>query len=298
MDQHYGIFRAKVLANGHKAKDGWVYVKLLNTIFVKDPFWAAPAFPNGQFFVPAVGNHVFVFFEEGYLNSPIYFGQFYLQKDMPDEIKATYPSRRLIKTKKGHKIEFEESNQKEMLRLTSAPKNGKSHTITLDTDKEEIQILHSSGKSSIIMGLNGKVKILTDALDVESKDVNWKSDKVDWKAGDSMSFEDKNGNKLIKSKDGISIKDKDGNRVDMTHQGIKIVDKFGGQIEMKSGKITITSKGQLVLASGTKGVVRTGDKARPHTHKFILTSPTGPVQGQILPESVQFDVGSQRVKAG
>lgn len=294
----YGIYRAVVIANRHPAKDGWVYLRLVNQELINKRFWAAPAFPNGQFFMPCVGDMVFVMFEEGYMNSPLYMFQAYLPSKTPSEVKDTYPSRRILKTRKGHKIEFEETNQKEMLSITSAPKSGKSHNITLDVEKDEIRITHSSGKSSIVMGQDGIVKLITGVLTVETKDVNWQSEKVSWKAGDILEFTDKNGNKMTKDKNGIILKDKSGNRILMDSKGFKIVDKFGGFIEMKSGKITITSKGTVVLSNGTKGVVRAGDSARPHSHKFVLSSPTGPVSGQILPSTVKFDVASQRVKAG
>ncbi len=297
-DMLNGVYRAKVLANKHKAKDGWVFVRLTNRMIVNEPFWAAPAFSSGQFYVPAAGDHVFIMFEEGYLKSPIYFGQFYLQNQTPSEISTTYPSRRLIKTKKGHKIEFEETDKQEMISITSAPKNGKSHNITLDVEKEEIQIIHSSGKSSIVMGLDGKVFIKTDALNIDTKDVTWKSEKVSWKSGEAVELIDKNGNSIIKDKDGISVKDKNNNRAILNSKGVKILDKFGGIIEMKSGHIKISCKGQIILAGGTKGVVRVGDSARPHTHRFVLSSPVGPVTGTIFPASVKFDIGSQRVKSG
>jgi len=298
MSMLYGIYRARVIANKHKAKDGNIYVRLVNQELISQPFWASPAFPNGQFFVPFVGDVVFVMFEEGFIKSPLYMFQAFLPGKEPKEISENYPSRRMIKTKKGHKIEFEETNQKEFVSITSAPKLGKSHNIILDVEQDEIRITHSSGKSSIVMGKDGVVTLITGVLTVETKDVNWQSEKVSWKAGDILEFTDKNGNKLTKDKNGIILKDKNGNRVLMDSKGFKIVDKFGGFIEMKSGKITITSKGTVVLANGTKGVVRAGDSARPHTHKFVLSSPTGPVSGQILPTSVKFDVVSQRVKAG
>lgn len=80
--------------------------------------WAAPAMPlgdcsgsNGIFIVPSVGSKVWVFFEGGDINQPVYFASAPDKVNgVPSERTTNYPKRRVIKTSGGIVIIMDDEN--------------------------------------------------------------------------------------------------------------------------------------------------------------------------------------------
>jgi uncharacterized protein involved in type VI secretion and phage assembly len=84
--------------------------------------WAAPASPFagadiGFFFLPQVGDMVWVEFEEGDLDQPIWSGGSWARPDrdseIPAEAKTSYPEQAVIKTKAGNVIVLVDAAGKE-----------------------------------------------------------------------------------------------------------------------------------------------------------------------------------------
>lgn len=75
--------------------------------------WAVPAPPlssgagvgYGSFAVPEVGSFVFVFFEEGDINQPVYFAEAPTSDHgLPSDRTTNYPNRKIVETSSGVKI--------------------------------------------------------------------------------------------------------------------------------------------------------------------------------------------------
>jgi hypothetical protein len=131
--------------------------------------WAMPCVPYGgqknQGFlcVPEVGAGVWVEFEEGDLEFPIWVGTFWSEPGGESEIPTLNgvdgnerkieqkpPTRKIIKTKKGHTIQFEDADKEEMVIIVEATHK---HVVTLD--KTGIQITDGVNGNKIVMGKEG-----------------------------------------------------------------------------------------------------------------------------------------------
>ena len=131
--------------------------------------WAMPCVPYGgqenQGFlcIPEVGAGVWVEFEEGDLEFPIWVGTFWSEPGGKSEIptlsdadgqerknEQAQPTRKILKTNKGHTIQFEDADGEEMVIIVEATHK---HVVTLD--KEGIQITDGVNSNKIILGQDG-----------------------------------------------------------------------------------------------------------------------------------------------
>jgi hypothetical protein len=131
--------------------------------------WAMPCAPYGgqknQGFltIPEVGAGVWVEFEEGDLEFPIWVGTFWSEpggesempalngadgKELKNEQKP--PTRKIIKTQKGHTIQFEDADGEETVIIVEA-----AHKHVVALNKEGIQITDGVSGNRIIMGKGG-----------------------------------------------------------------------------------------------------------------------------------------------
>ena len=131
--------------------------------------WAMPCVPyggqenQGFWCIPEVGAGVWVEFEEGDLEFPIWVGTFWSEPGGASEIptlndadgkerknEQAQPTRKILKTNKGHTIQFEDADGKEMVILVEATHK---HVVTLN--KDGIQITDGVNGNKIIMGQDG-----------------------------------------------------------------------------------------------------------------------------------------------
>jgi uncharacterized protein involved in type VI secretion and phage assembly len=86
--------------------------------------WALPVFPfaglnHGLILIPEVGDHVWIEFEQGDPNYPIWTGTWLTEGDMPIPNLET---KRMLETRNGHKILVDDSANKLELIHASGPK--------------------------------------------------------------------------------------------------------------------------------------------------------------------------------
>ena len=131
--------------------------------------WAMPCVPyggqknRGFLSIPEVGAGVWVEFEEGDLEFPIWVGTFWSEPGGESEIPALNgadgkerkneqkpPTRKIIKTQKGHTIQFEDADGEEMVIIFEA-----THKHVVALNKEGIQITDGVNGNKIIMGKGG-----------------------------------------------------------------------------------------------------------------------------------------------
>jgi uncharacterized protein involved in type VI secretion and phage assembly len=184
-----------VVDNRDPEKRGRLKLKVPTVLGDQDTGWALPCLPfgglanQGLFMIPEVDAQVWVEFEEGNLDHPIWVGVFWQQtSDTPEEAALDEPTTRIIRTPSGHVLQFDDQSGEEQFRLA-----------------------HPAG-TELTINPQGTVE-LTDAagakltLDSESNQVI---------------LEDSNGNTVTLDASGTKIQDSNGNQVEMAAAGITL----------------------------------------------------------------------------
>src|SRR5262249_46301863 len=105
--RYYGKYRGQVTDNNDPDNLGRIKAKVPRLLDTEETGWALPAFiyggasEQGLFFVPDQGAGVWIEFEEGDLNKPLWTGTWFTGGDIPESAK---PGKKVLKTKSGHKI--------------------------------------------------------------------------------------------------------------------------------------------------------------------------------------------------
>jgi phage baseplate assembly protein V len=97
----------------------------------------------GTFFVPEVGDEVLVAFIHGDMRMPVILGGLYNGKDKPPSDRQKDKDQKLIRTKAGHELLFDDSTAERRIKLTTAGQ----HVFDLD-DKDTRAFAKTSGRSS------------------------------------------------------------------------------------------------------------------------------------------------------
>jgi uncharacterized protein involved in type VI secretion and phage assembly len=118
---------------------------------------------QGCLFIPEVGAGVWVEFEEGDLEYPIWVGTFWSrpggESELPKPNQADGaeeggvqdpPTRKIIKTAGGHTIQFEDAGGEEMVTIVEA---GNGNVITMD--KNGVQVLDGANGHCLKMSQEG-----------------------------------------------------------------------------------------------------------------------------------------------
>jgi Type VI secretion system/phage-baseplate injector OB domain len=175
----YGKYRGFVVNNRDPKRLGRLTLRIPSVLGSEvTSGWAIPCLPYGgqknQGFlcIPDVGAGVWVEFEDGDLEFPIWVGTFWSEpggeseiptlneadgkerKNEPDsegrKNEAKPPTRKILKTSKGHTIQFEDADREEMVTIVEATHK---HVVTLN--KDGIQITDGVNGNKIIMGREG-----------------------------------------------------------------------------------------------------------------------------------------------
>ena len=202
--------------------------------------WALPCVPyggdanQGMLFIPEVGAGIWVEFEEGDLEFPIWVGTFWSKPggtselplpNKPDSSEESAvqdpPTRKIIKTKRGHTIQFEDDPDDDKC-LIVIYEGVHIHMISLDKDGINI----SDGVNTHVITLNGDGVNISDGVNTHVITLN---------------------NEGIKISDGKTNKD---NVITFSSDGISIVSK--ADITLTGQKIILNAKGDMTLDSKGK----------------------------------------------
>ncbi|MEU4217118.1 phage baseplate assembly protein V [Actinoplanes sp. NPDC026623] len=203
----WGKYRGRVVDNEDPARLGRLRVSV-PSVLGPDVVtgWASPCAPyggaadQGMFFIPERKAGVWIEFEEGDLEFPIWVGTYWSRPDDGSEVPLAnaaadaseaaepqqVPTRKTIKTLKGHTLQFEDADKAEAILLYEGV-NG--HLVTLD--KNGIAVL------------------------------------------------DGFGNEVVLSKDGIRLTDLTGNEISMTGDALTIIAKKDLTIDATGKKVQI-----------------------------------------------------------
>jgi hypothetical protein len=168
----YGKYRGLVVDNADPANLGRLTVKVpsvLGSNIVTG--WALPCVPyggdadQGFLFIPEKNAGVWVEFEEGDLEFPIWVGTYWSKPNqqseapMPNNADGSEqsavqdpPTRKIIKTKKGHTIQFEDKDKEEMV-IIKEGQNGQVITM----NKDGITITDGANGNTVTMDSSGIV---------------------------------------------------------------------------------------------------------------------------------------------
>lgn len=165
--RYYGKYRGIVVDNEDPARLGRLKVQVPSVLGNEVVTgWALPCVPyggaadQGFLFIPEREAGVWVEFEEGDPEFPVWVGTFWSKPDgeseLPkpneeDEVQVP-PSRKIIKTLQGHTLQFEDADDSAMVLLIDGM-NG--HVITLD--KNGIKISDGANGNKITLDQNGTV---------------------------------------------------------------------------------------------------------------------------------------------
>lgn len=141
--KYYGKYRGIVVDSKDPLNLGRLKLKV-PSILGKDEVtgWALPCVPfggakdQGFFFIPEKDASVWVEFEAGDLQYPIWVGTFWRKLDGNTEVPSPAdsqkpPTRKIIRTKKGSSIEIEDKDSEEVF-IIKYNDGSKTNTITMD----------------------------------------------------------------------------------------------------------------------------------------------------------------------
>jgi uncharacterized protein involved in type VI secretion and phage assembly len=185
--------------------------------------WATPCVPyggaadQGILFIPEVGAGVWAEFEEGDLEFPIWAGTFWSQPNSESELPKPNqssdgseesnvqdpPTSKIIKTAKGHTLQFEDADDSEMILVREG---SQGHFLTMD--KNGITLTDANANT----------------IQFTSKGIN---------------VNDANKNTIEMTSSGIQIKDLTGNTIDMSSGAFTITSKVPFKIDASGQTVTM-----------------------------------------------------------
>lgn len=244
-----GKFRGVVMDNQDPDKRGRVKVSVPALLGDQTSDWALPCFPcggladTGWFCVPKVGAQVWVEFEGGNIDFPIWSGTFWQQgADVPAEVQDP-PTTHLLKTPKGHLFLLEDQD-----------------------DNEQVSLTHSGG-AQMLIDPDGTIA-LTDqngakvTLDAQNN---------------QLLIEDANGNSVTLASAGTTVEDGNGNKIEMSASGINVK---GMQIVVEGQQVMLGGSGGEPVIKGQSFLTLFATHVHTCTAPGSPTSPPIP-QGEM-----------------
>ncbi|HEX2084700.1 MAG TPA: phage baseplate assembly protein V [Solirubrobacteraceae bacterium] len=256
--QFYGKFRGLVVDNADPERLGRLRVRV-PSVLGRDVVtgWALPCAPyggdagQGLLFVPEIGSGVWIEFEEGDLEFPIWVGTYWSgpghDSEVPRPNRAdgaeepavqVRPTRKIVKTVKGHTLQFEDADGVEMVTIVEA---AHGHVITLDA--RGIRVTDGTFGHEIALDADGVAVV--DGLH--------------------------HGNAVTMDATGVTIADGNGNEVVLGPSGVQV-----GSGEAVESLVHGTS-----LAANVAGFLAS---LNTHVHIGNLGAPTSP---PVTPLSLQ-----------
>ena len=220
----YGKYRGIVVDNQDPAKLGRLKLNV-PSVLGSDVVtgWAMPCTPyggaanQGFLYIPDAGAAVWTEFEEGDLEFPIWVGSFWSQPNSESELPKPNkgsdgseesdiqdpPTSKIIKTAKGHTLQFEDADGSEMILLREGKKG---HFLTMDQ--------------------NG-----ITVTDANANTIQFTSD--------GITVQDANSNKVEMTSSGIKLTDLTGNIIDMSSSAFTITAKVPFKIDASGQAATV-----------------------------------------------------------
>ncbi len=189
--RYYGKYRGFVVDNDDPQRRGRLRLRVPSVLGDATTGWALPCLPYGGmpaaglFLVPQVEAQVWVEFEEGVLDAPIWVGTFWQPGDVPGDGRPGEPTTYALQTAAGHLLQLDDTE-----------------------GEQEILMRHATG-ASVRIGNAGTISVTDKAGSTLVLD----SDRGELRA------EDANGNRLAMTPDGVTVEDCSGGRLSLGPDG-------------------------------------------------------------------------------
>lgn len=177
--RYYGKYRGFVVDNADPEQLGRLRLQVPSVLGNEVVTgWALPCTPyggmadQGFLFIPEIGSGVWLEFEEGDLEFPIWVGTFWSKPDGESELPKANgevqnpPTQKIIKTRKGHIIQLEDADGEEKITIRhkdnsyfSIDKNG---SVIIGNQNGSTIILNSDDKNVMLVEQHGNVVSMTD----------------------------------------------------------------------------------------------------------------------------------------
>jgi hypothetical protein len=171
----YGKYSGIVAADSQPDARGRILVQVPSIFGEKATVVARPCFPYGHFFVPPPGAHVWVEFEAGMPQYPIWVGVWYPEGQAPAEAQDEPQTERVLQTPFGHTMVISDKEGEEKITL----RHGGNAFLALDKDGSALVanakganlFLDAEGKAATLQSAQGHMVTLgEDAILVANKD--------------------------------------------------------------------------------------------------------------------------------
>lgn len=157
--KYYGKYSGEVIEIDDQDNMGRIKVKVPSVFGEDMVVQARPCLPFGHFYVPAERTRVWVEFEGGDPQYPIWVGTWYLAGETPAEAQIDPPENRVIQTPSGHTIEILDKDGEEKITIKHKSNafinidsngsvlisNSNGSHIYLNADKEEATFMGEQG---------------------------------------------------------------------------------------------------------------------------------------------------------
>jgi hypothetical protein len=186
-NRHYGKYRGFVEDNKDPENRGRLRLRI-PSVLGKDVVsgWALPCAPyggmadQGLFLIPEEKAGVWVEFEEGNLDYPVWVGTFWAKPGGTTEVPKpgdaqTPPTRKILKTRKGHTIELEDADGEEKI-VINHTKNSfvsidKDGSVVIGNHKGSTLVLNAKDENMVIVEQHGNsVRMTADGVTIVNKD--------------------------------------------------------------------------------------------------------------------------------
>ncbi|MFT6925780.1 MAG: hypothetical protein ACJAZP_001369 [Psychromonas sp.] len=242
-EKHYGKYRGEVVDNNDPENRARVKLTVSTILDSQvESHWAEPCLPfggladQGLFVVPEKGAELWVEFEAGDLNHPIWTGTTWKKKgDAPKEAADRSPHMRQLKTPSGQILSFDDTK-----------------------GEEQIRLFHPS-KAELLINPAGTVQ-LTDGAGAT----------LVMTAGEKPFIEitDSHGNSMLTNASGTTVTDRNGNKIVMEGGGVKI--SSSAAVTIKGSVVNVGGAGGEPLIKGQSFLSLFA------THMHTCTAPGSP----------------------
>jgi len=155
----------------------------------------------GAFFVPEKGDEVLVAFIHGDMRMPIILGGLYNGEDKPPTDRQKDKDQKLIRTKAGHELLFDDSEKERRLKVTTAGnhvldlddkdkkvfvKTAQGHALTLDDGAGTVTLETAGGQTITLDANQGKATVKATQVAVQATSVTVDASHVELGSGASQ----------------------------------------------------------------------------------------------------------------
>jgi len=255
----YGKYSGKVTKNDTDTDNmGRIVVKVPSVFGVNAEVAARPCLPYGYFFIPAVGTKVWIEFEAGDTDYPIWVGTWYPQGTTPQPAAIAPPDNRVIQTAAGHTIEI------------------------MDKEGEEKITIKHKGNAFISIDKQGSILLANQKGSYVQLDANEQN----------AAFVEQHGNIITMNSNGVVITQKSGaTTIQLTDDTVRVM---GSSIILQAPSVSLTGdpSAEPTILGTSFGAQFTPFALHTHATAVGPTGPPIPPGPMVIPGSPLLSSGT------